>query len=790
MVNVNEIPQVQSLSTEEREVFMEMMNTMIGNGNVNLNPLMELYEADYDEIPVTIDEFISNPEYMGGVYEGGKLLYPYWKDFLHRLFHDNPDKAFEVCLAGDTIIPLLNGTNPTIKELYESGEKEHYLYSYDISKDSYTVGKTCNVMYNGIKGVYKITLDNGESVKVTSNHKFLLRDKQWKSIDTGLSVGDSLMPFNTFDDALSESRLYNHKIVSIDYIGEDEVYDISVEGTHNFAIGAGCIVHNCITGAIGTGKSTVSAIALSYLIYRTLCLKNPQKFYGLTANSPIVFMVFNLTLELAYAGLYSMIVEAIRLSPWFNKYVDIRGKYEFTVEFPKGISLMAGSQTTHSIGKNVLGAVLDEVNFSNAPRGSKNSVMDLYKNIRRRLESRFLKAGRIPGLLIMVSSKNSELDFLEQYINSVKYQKTTWVVDKPVYEIKPPETYIGTKFKVAVGDKTKPSRIIQSTEDVEAIIQQGYKVIEVPTEYQVAFEQDINEALKDIAGVSALSTNKLIPYPGKVDSIFDYKRTNPFCVTEITLGLNSEDDIKDYLDDLRILKKDMHKPRFAHVDIGLKNDHLGLTVVHASKETTVDRYTPNGGIDKVLENEYDADLILDIKALAGSEIPLYKVREFIMWLSTEIGYKFEAISFDGFQSADSMQLLKVAGFNSVLQSLDRTDEPYLNLRSCIIEGRLHSYYHPLLSKELYELEHDRKAHKVDHPMTNPDGSAGSKDIADSLCGAVYQAQLYYSKIKATRTIQHVNVQNALQQMYKLKAMNEITKKNNTIQREQEDLSWL
>lgn len=610
-MNIMDLPQVQNLTHDELDFLYNTLKTTENTGDLSI--LENLWLCDYEEVPVTIDQFIEDDKYLGKVFENGKLVYPFWRNFLHNLFHENPDNKWEIA----------------------------------------------------------------------------------------------------------------------------------------------------ITGAIGTGKSTVSAIALIYLLYRTMCLRDPQRFYGLTANSPIVFVCLNLTIDLAYSGLYSMIVEAIKLSPWFRDRVDIRGKYEYSVEFPKNISLMVASQTQHTIGKNVLGAILDEVNFSNAPKGSKNSVLDMYRNIRRRLESRFLKQGRIPGLLFLVSSKNSDLDFLDQYIQSIKHQNTTIVIDRAVYDIKPPETYTGKKFKVAVGDKTKQSRIIKSKEDLELVKSLGYELIEVPIEYLSAFEQDINDALKDIAGISSVSTNKLIPYPGKINNIVDKKLKSPLLVDQLVLGLESDDDIKDYLDDLRILRKDLHIPRFAHIDIGVKGDALGMAIVHANKLTSVERYSKTGKIESVIENEYNVDLLLSVKAVSGSEVPLFKIREFIIWLATTLGMHFEMITFDGYQSTDSIQLLKVAGLNTGLLSVDRSDTQYLNLRSCIIEGRLNTYFHPILIKELYEIEHDKKAKKVDHPLE------GTKDLSDGLCGALWDAQQYYSTKKTTNTVQHQNVKEAVNFVNKL-----------------------
>lgn len=416
-------------------------------------------------------------------------------------------------------------------------------------------------------------------------------------------------------------------------------------------------------------------------------------------------------------------------------------------------------------------AIMDEINFSNSPKGSKRSILDLYRSIRRRVESRFMRSGRVYGYIFLISSKNTEQDFLDQYIQTLKGNKSTIVVDEPIWNVKPPDTYIGEKFKVAVGDKTKESKIVTINDNLDELISRGYRIIEVPIEYKVAFEQDINDALKDVAGISAVSTSKLIPYAGRIDVCFDGKRKSPLYVEEIQMGLESIEDIKDYLDDLNILRRDLHKPRFGHIDIGLKGDRLGLTIVHSDKSITVERYTATGAIDKVSDNLYDIDIMLGIRSVPGSEIPLFKVREFLLWLNSYIGYKFMKITYDGFQSADSIQLLKMAGFDAGLLSVDRTDVPYLNLRACILEQRLIGYYNSIVVEELRELEYDRKAKKVDHPID------GSKDISDSLCGAIFNAQEFYAQKKGPRLTQSTNVNASLTALQRIQNIRKLQSKS-------------
>ena len=105
--------------------------------------------------------------------------------------------ALTGCLSANTLIPLLNGKKMTMKELSDIRDLDEYVYSFDVNKNEYVPGHLIKAFSTGTKKVYRIYLDNGKYIDATSNHRFMTRDKHWKSIDTGLSIDDSLMPFNT-----------------------------------------------------------------------------------------------------------------------------------------------------------------------------------------------------------------------------------------------------------------------------------------------------------------------------------------------------------------------------------------------------------------------------------------------------------------------------------------------------------------------------------------------------------------------------------------------------------------
>ncbi|HEY3420560.1 MAG TPA: DNA topoisomerase (ATP-hydrolyzing) subunit B [Methanomassiliicoccales archaeon] len=179
------------------------------------------------------------------------------------------------CFSGDTKVALADGRELTFVELvaeHASG-KENYCY---------TVGKEGNVcveriaeprMTRSMAEVVEVTLDNGESIRCTPDHLFMMRSGRFR-MARELIEGDSLMPFHcegydsepkvwnptssewdflnpsmepvSADGTIKEVLSYwNHKVVSVKPFTERmDVYDIEVPGTHNFALAAGVFVHN------------------------------------------------------------------------------------------------------------------------------------------------------------------------------------------------------------------------------------------------------------------------------------------------------------------------------------------------------------------------------------------------------------------------------------------------------------------------------------------------------------------------------------------------------------------
>jgi DNA gyrase subunit B len=159
------------------------------------------------------------------------------------------------CFSGDTLVALADGRSLSFKELVaeQAQGKEHF--GYTIRRDG-TIGLERLIHARMTKAqatVVRVTLDNGESIVCTPDHRFMLRDGSYKEA-ANLASGDSLMPlYRKMSDMKEpgitiqgyEMATYNHRVVSVEPLEQTvDVYDVEVPGTHNFALASGVFVHN------------------------------------------------------------------------------------------------------------------------------------------------------------------------------------------------------------------------------------------------------------------------------------------------------------------------------------------------------------------------------------------------------------------------------------------------------------------------------------------------------------------------------------------------------------------
>ncbi|HEY1882224.1 MAG TPA: HNH endonuclease, partial [Candidatus Cybelea sp.] len=100
------------------------------------------------------------------------------------------------CLDGDTKIPLLDGTEITIREMAQRNQAtgENFdVYSFDLKNGRIVPGNASSAVLSGTKRCVEVELDNGEKVIASYDHPFLTRQGEYVWAER-LQPGQSLMP--------------------------------------------------------------------------------------------------------------------------------------------------------------------------------------------------------------------------------------------------------------------------------------------------------------------------------------------------------------------------------------------------------------------------------------------------------------------------------------------------------------------------------------------------------------------------------------------------------------------
>jgi len=494
------------------------------------------------------------------------------------------------------------------------------------------------------------------------------------------------------------------------------------------------------TGAIGIGKTTLAKIGSSYDIAKMTMMADPHRVFGIVKTEKIQYAVINATMNLAKSVIYDELISWWNASPYFSNLMK-KNKSTDSL-FPKRIHLTVGSRPQHFIGKHIFGAIMDEMNFQDRVT---NQAYDNYTNVLRRMKSRFGVSKYFPGHLWLLSSKRRDTDPLQVHIERSRDDPTTIIFDAALWEVKKERLNLSGKyFYVYAGDGSRDPFIIGDKYDHRLHFHlDDSRIVRVPIEFRKDFEKDIYNALRDLAGVSVQGAHKLIPSVEAISSVMTGKNITEKEVLEIDFYDDSQ-LISFLLPNIDRIKNPIipGAPRFIHLDLALTKDLVGIASSFVMDYTEVLREDPVSGVSSVFrEPILFVDWVIYIKAKPNQEIPLNKIRDFILDLK-KLKYPIALVSADGYQSALLLQDIHNAGIKSEVLSVDRDNNPYLNLKRAIYEKRIVLPNVKRLKDELLNLIETGK--KIDHPP------GGSKDGADAVAGSTWMATTAASsgKIKA------------------------------------------
>jgi hypothetical protein len=456
----------------------------------------------------------------------------------------------------------------------------------------------------------------------------------------------------------------------------------------------------------GSGKDFTSTVAVSYIVYKLLCLKDPAKYFGKPSGDAIDIINVAINAQQAKNVFFKGFKSKIERSPWFA------GKYYAkmdSIEFDHSITVYSGhSERESHEGLNLLVAVLDEISGfaseTNTGNEQGKTADNIYKAFRGTVDSRFPDLGKV----VLLSFPRYPGDFISSKYEDCILEKEI-VTRNHKFIINPdlPEEQEGNSMEIEWDEEhiisykypntfalKRPTWEVNPTRSIE--------------DFKLAFYTDPGDAMMRFLCVPKFAS----------DAFFKQREKVSACMT----GRNPVDNFKRFDPGFT---PDPDKKYFVHADLAQKHDKCAVAIAHVEKWVNI----------QVVKDYEQVVPFVVVDAVAWWEpriegpVDLSEVKQWIQNLR-RIGFDIGMVSFDRWQSFDIQNELKAVGMRTETVSVAK--KHYEDMAMLLYEERLVMPSIDLLFEELTELK-IMKNNKVDHPRKK------SKDLADAVCGAVFGA---------------------------------------------------
>jgi len=468
----------------------------------------------------------------------------------------------------------------------------------------------------------------------------------------------------------------------------------------------------------GSGKDYSSTIAVAYIVYLLLCLKDPAAYYGKPPRDAIDILNIAINAQQANNVFFKGFKMRIESSPWFaGKYTDKASE----IKFDKSITVHSGhSEREAWEGYNVLVVILDEISgfaTENTSGHDQAKTADaIYDMYRASVDSRFPDFGKV----ILLSFPRFKNDPIQKFYQSVIAEKET-IIRTEILKLDQdlPDGTEGNEFEVSWEEDHIVSYVYPR---VFALKRPTWEVNPTKkiTDFTVAFHKNPADALGRFACMPSDAVDAFFKSREKIEKAFN----------KAHLAVDNFGRLEEWF------KPEEGKDYFIHVDLAQKHDHCAVAMGHVNKWVDI----------KVTDTYNQPAPIVEIDAVRfwtptpDKSVDFTEVKDYILSLKTR-GFNIKVCTFDRWNSHDMMQQLKTYGINTEILSVAK--KHYDDMAMVVLEERLSGPHIPLLIDELLQLRIMRD--KVDHPRK------GSKDLADAVCGAIYNA-ISRSRIKRDEEI--------------------------------------
>jgi len=456
----------------------------------------------------------------------------------------------------------------------------------------------------------------------------------------------------------------------------------------------------------GSGKDYCSTIAVAYIVYLLLCLKDPATYYGKPPGDAIDIINIAINSQQANNVFFKGFKTRIDKSPWFA------GKYEAKaseMKFDKAITVHSGhSEREAWEGYNVIVVILDEISgfaIENTTGHDQAKTADaIYEMYRASVDSRFPDFGKV----ILLSFPRFKNDPIQKFYESVIAEKEIIIRSETL------------KMDEDLPDGTEGNEVTVEWEEDHI---KSYLIPKVFALKRPTWEVNPTRSIEDFKtafyknSMDALGRFACMP-PEMIDAFFKSREKVEKAFNNTGIAVDKFGRLEEWF------QPDPEKKYFIHVDLAQKHDHCAVAMAHVNKWVNV----------RVTDNYSQLAPIVEVDAVrywtptADKSVDFTEVKDYILLLKTR-GFNISVCTFDRWNSHDMMQQLKQYGINTEILSVAK--KHYDDMAMVVLEERLSGPHIPLLIDELLQLKIMRD--KVDHPRK------GSKDLADAVCGSIFNS---------------------------------------------------
>lgn len=471
----------------------------------------------------------------------------------------------------------------------------------------------------------------------------------------------------------------------------------------------------------GSGKDHVCRIASLRVAYLLLCLKSPQKLFGMPEHDSIHMLNIAVNAHQAERAFFKPLTNYVKKG-WFADKAEPKRD---TIEYDKNLIAISGHSDAESQeGLNLIMGVADEIDafkaqnemvgLGNRAREASTSAESILKMLKGSASTRF-----------PYSYKRVAISY-PRYLGSTIQRQTAEAVkdieaygdhDSIYFASGPYATWDVNPLRKGKSDFASDYR---SNPDEAAAMYECK-----PTRATDAFFRNMDIFRHSQRGSQPLSVTYKV---GDTTSSVTGKTTK------------SWEPIFHFDPAFKPIQGALYA---MHGDLAIKGDRAGIAMSHVERwEERSDKLTDETGFEyeatvkvPVVRNDFTIAFTADVGAKYGTQdMPREIQIRWVRALWTELvnrGFRIQRFTFDGFQSADTIQIFTQHGVESERVSTDLNQDVYKSLKDIASEARLTFPYEELLMTELEALSRVDK--KLDHPP------GGSKDLSDAFASSIVGA---------------------------------------------------